>query len=278
MLIVGVMWGKGYRIRAARYEIEVVFDNVSGLEDGCNVLANGVLKGRVTSIVLHEGRVTVRAAVDKSVTLYSDYRITIESPTVMAGKVLALYPGSKTPVADVSRPLKGQPPLGVAEAVGIFESVSENVQTALHNLNALMINLNLIVGDSANRDNISGLLSNAHGAARTSNDWLRDNRDDLTESIAQLKTTLDAAELMIHNLESRMDNTFTGVDSVVTQLNSLTASLRVVMDQVNNKEGTLGKLVGDEELYLRLNRTLAEVDSLAKAIRAKGIKTHISLF
>ena len=278
ILVGGVMWGKGYRLRTARYGIEVVFDNVAGLEPGCNVLANGVMKGRVTKIVLREGHVMVRAAVDKNVTLYSDYRVTIESPTVMAGKVLALYPGSKLPPADVSKPLRGEPPLGMGEAVTIFQNISEDFSTALHNLNTLMVSLNVIVGDTMNQQNVAGLLSNAEGTARTTKEWLSENRDDLTDIVTRLKTTLDATELLVHTTEARLAATLDGVDSTTAQISDLTASLRAIADEIQREDGTVGKLLRDDGLYTRLNRTLAELDSLAKSIRTKGLRHRITFF
>lgn len=278
ILVGGIMWGKGYRLRVARYEISVLFDNVAGLEPGCNVLANGVVKGRVTNIILNEGRVTVHAAVDKNVTLYSDYRITIESPTVMAGKVLALYPGSKLPPAEVTKPLRGEPPMGMGEAVGIFQSISEDFRTALHNLNTLVVSLNVIVGDTLNQQHVSDLLTDASGTVRTSNEWLRDNRDDLTDIVLRLKTTMEATELLVHNTEAHLNSTLDGVDSTTAQITALSASLRVITDQIGRGDGTLGKLLRDDELYLRLNHTLTQLDSLSQSLRNKGLKHRITFF
>ena len=43
-------------------------------------------------------------------------------------------------------------------------------------------------------------------------------------------------------------------------------------------EGNLGKMVYDETLYLRLNNTAAQFDSLITIIRQKGMKVDIKLF
>jgi phospholipid/cholesterol/gamma-HCH transport system substrate-binding protein len=278
ILIGGIIWGKGYSLRASRYPIEVVFDNVGGLESGTNVLANGVVKGKVTDISLKGGKVFVRAVVDKSVTLFSNYRITIESPTVMAGKVLALEPGDKLPLADVARPLRGQPPLGVGEAVTIFENLSTDIQTALHNLDTLLVNLNKVAGDTANQNHVSELLADASGAARTSNEWLSENREKLTSTLTQLEGAVTAMNDLIHTTESRLQSTMNGVDSTASQISNLTTSVQGIVSQANSENGTLGKLINDPELYERMNRALGQADSLIKEIRAKGIKTHITIF
>lgn len=278
MLVGGIMWGKGYRLRAARYQITVVFDNVGGLESGSNVLANGVVKGRVGRIELREGKVYVSASVDKSVTLYKDYKITIESPTVMAGKVISLYPGSELPPADVSQSLTGESPMGVTEAVEIFESISSDFQTALINLNTLVTNLNLIAGDSANRANVAAILSDSRRVTHSTSELLAENRARLTGTVMKLDSALSHAQRLLRQTETRMDSSLTGFDAAMTEVTRLSASLRTAVEQINRGEGTMGKLVTSDELWERLNRTLAEVDSLAHSIRTKGLRNKIVLF
>jgi phospholipid/cholesterol/gamma-HCH transport system substrate-binding protein len=278
MLVGGIIWGKGYRLRTSRYAIEVVFDNVSGLEAGANVLANGVTKGRVTNIILREGEVWVGAKVDKNVTLYSDCRITIESPTVMAGKVLAIYPGHKMPLADLSKPLKGIPPLGVGEVMTIFESVTNDLQSVLHNVNTLVTNLNRVAGDTINQEHLSSLLASADNVARTSDEWLTENRAQLSETLDRLETAIVEAEALVSTTQSRLGVTLAGVDSATAQINALALSLRELTDKINSDQGTVGKLLTDDELYNRLNHALAEIDSLSKSLRTQGLRTRIRIF
>jgi phospholipid/cholesterol/gamma-HCH transport system substrate-binding protein len=278
MLVGGIMWGKGYRLKATRYHITVVFENVGGLENGANVLCNGVVQGQVSNVRLADGKVLVDAAINKNVVLYSDYRATIESPTVMSGKVLSFMPGSKMPRADISQPLKGENPFGMGEAVAVFEKVSDDFQTALHNVNTLVVNLNLIVGDSANRKNVAGVLSNANNAAQTTNEWLTENRARITMTLSELDSTLKTAHRLIRTVESRMNGTLDAADSAAVQITALSSSLHGLVEKMARGEGTVGKLITNDELYQRLNKTLASVDSLTNYIRVHGINTHIKLF
>lgn len=117
ILVGGIMWGKGFRLQAKRYNFTVMFKNTGGLEDGANVLANGVVKGHVTDIEFNEGFVKVSATIDKDVTIYSDYAVTIEAPTVMAGQVLNVTTGTMQPQIDVTQPLQGTDPQGMSTIV-----------------------------------------------------------------------------------------------------------------------------------------------------------------
>jgi len=278
IVIGGIIWGKGYSLRTARYAIVVQFDNVGGLEPGSNVLANGVVQGRVTDIDLQQGKVLVRAAVDKSVVLYSDYRITIESPTVMAGKALALYPGGVEPLADVTQVLRGQTPLGVGDAVIIFEEVSSDLRTALHNLNALLVNLNQVAGDTVNQQNIRSLLSDSRQAAQTTNEWLADNRERLTGILTEIEATVHALQSTVETQNARLTSTLTSADSAAARLAELSAAIHELVERAQDPSTTAGKLLSDDELYLRLNKTLAEADSLIRDIRLKGLRNRIVLF
>jgi phospholipid/cholesterol/gamma-HCH transport system substrate-binding protein len=277
-LVAGIMWGKGYSLRSSRYHIEVVFDNVGGLENGANVLANGVVKGKVASIRLEGGKVYVEASIDKNVTLYSDYQITVESPTVMAGKALSIIPGSKPPLADVNHTLQGENPVGMTEAVHVFQTIASDVQVTLRDLDSLIVNLNKVASDSTTRVGITSLVNSASEVAKTSNEWLIKNRERLTHTVTLAESTLVTVKDLTQNTAQRLNGTLTGVDSATAQLADLAASARQTVAMINRGEGTIGKVLTDSSLYVRLNKTLAEVDSLAREIRTKGMKQKIVLF
>ncbi len=278
ILIGGIMWGKGFSLRAKRYVIEVMFDNVGGLEPGANVLANGVVKGRVKRILLQEGKVTVVASVDKTVTIYSDYKITVESPTVMAGKALSINPGEKLPPADITRPLSGVSSLGMTEAVETFQVISTDLQVVMRDLDTLLVNLNRVAADSMTRYNITNTLSEINELARQTNSWVKANSAGMTSAVKQLDATLNAAREMVQSGDSPLNRTLVSADSAAQRLSALSGSLQNLVGKLNGGEGSAGKLINDDEFYFKLNHMISEVDSLARSIRTKGMKQRIVLF
>jgi phospholipid/cholesterol/gamma-HCH transport system substrate-binding protein len=277
ILVVAIMWAKGFSLKVRQYDITVIFDNVQGLESGSNVLANGVEKGRVHEIRLSEGRVIVKASIDKDVKLFTDYKVTVESPTLLAGKVLSIYPGHVAPYANTDEILEGSPTLGMTEAVEIAKDLSGDLKMTIQNLNILLVSLEEVVGDSVNQANIAGAVAESRDVARLSGEWLRENRGNLTAVLDRMEATFAAAETLLAVTGPQLSSTMIQVDSTMVQLTAVSASLHRVLGSLEGDQSTAGKLLHDDELYQRLNRVLASMDSLATEVRGRGLKMRHSL-
>ena len=278
ILVGGIIWGKGYRLSSNRVPIYVQFNSVGGLEAGANVLANGVVKGRVKEIDFRDGSIMVGAAIDKEVKIYSDYTVVIEAPTVMAGNVLSIYTGSVPPLADTESPLVGQDAMGMAEMLNRVQNFAGKVEESLGHLNALLINMNKLVGDTANQANVAGLLAEATATARQTNQLLADNQQQIEESLDKLDAILTNTKSISETADARLATTIDGVDSAMTALTTVAGDMRGFLKLMESEEGTMGKLLHDDELYIRLNETLAEVDSLSERMRKKGLPLKLKFF
>jgi phospholipid/cholesterol/gamma-HCH transport system substrate-binding protein len=278
ILIGGIMWGKGFRLASSRYDIQVVFTSVGGMENGANVMANGVVKGRVKAIDFRDGTILVSASIDKEVRIYSDYFITIESPTVMAGNALSIYTGTKRPEVDLAQPLRGDNPMGMSAMVQKVQDFTSKLEVTLGHLNKLLVNVNTVIGDSTNQENMNTLLAEATESARQTRMMLSENRQQIRESLDKLDTILETTAGISETANARLSGTMDGIDSAMVAITSLADDLRAFVSRLENEDSTIGKLLTDDELYIRLNQTLAEVDSLSVSIRTKGMRQKIVLF
>jgi hypothetical protein len=196
----------------------------------------------------------------------------------MAGKALSLLPGSKLPPADITTTLQGDNPVGMTEAVHVFQTIAGDVQTALRDLDTLLVNLNIVAADTTTRKSITSLVNNAGEVAKTSNEWLLENRARLTNTVTQAESTLVAVRSLSQNAASRLNGTLSGVDTAVARMTELAGAAHQTIDMINQGKGTVGKVITDSTLYVHLNHTLSEIDSLAQSIRTKGMKQRIVLF
>ncbi|MCB9366982.1 MAG: MCE family protein [Calditrichaeota bacterium] len=278
ILISGIIWGKGYQLRASRYVFSVDFKNAGGLEKGANVMANGVIKGRVKDIEFRDGFVRVTADLDDEVKIYSDYFATIESPTVMAGQALSIYTGTTPPFANISVPLNGTDPQGVGAMIGKLQDFSARLESTLSRLDSVLVDVHVVLGDTGNQASLKSVMSNAAGVTEQSNELLRENRKVLEASLEDLRATLASARELSEKLNGRSDSTLAGVDSAMASLTAAGEQVRVLIGRINAGEGTVGKLFTQDDLYIKLQESLTEIDSLSHHLRTKGMRQKIVLF
>jgi len=278
MVIGGIMWGKGYRLNAKRYEVSVLFTNTGGLEKGANVMANGVVKGRVHSIDFQQGFVRVEARLDDDVVLFDDFIATIESPTMMAGQVLSFHTGKSGRRLTNYIDLNGTNPMSMSETMEKIKDFAGRIETTLNRLDSVLIDAHAVMGDTANQQNLAKLMTNAAGVAEQSNDMLRDNREKLDQSLSDLRIAMANARELTESLNNRSDGTLAKVDSALTELTGVAGEVRTLVANLNSPEGSVGKIIHDDEFYQRLNATLQEVDSLSYHLRTVGLRHKIVFF
>lgn len=75
------------------YEVDALFNSVTGLKNGAAVEVAGVEVGRVKAINLKEDQALVRLVVQNGTKLYSDTIASIKTRGIIGEKYLALSPG-----------------------------------------------------------------------------------------------------------------------------------------------------------------------------------------
>lgn len=85
--------GKLEVIGADRYEVQAVFNSVSGVKPGSAVEIAGVEVGRVQDVRLNEDRAVITLAVREGVTLYDDTIASIKTRGIIGEKFVSLSPG-----------------------------------------------------------------------------------------------------------------------------------------------------------------------------------------
>lgn len=66
--------------------------------------------------------------------------------------------------------------------------------------------------------------------------------------------------------QASLAQVFQGASDVLVQFNSVGKQLQELMDNINKGQGTIGKILHDDSLYVNLNRTVLEAQDLVKEI------------
>lgn len=299
-----VYWGynfiQGSNVFKQTAFYKVRYDNVGGLKTSTPVRINGVQVGRVATVKnqMDEQNVLVELDIKPGLNIPKDTRAYILNETFMGQQAVELkydVPCSGTDCAQPGDYLIGenlsvlastvdqeefkvylsefqrtvlslldsiQQRVTGSEAEGPLANTIRDMETTMGNLKSATGQLNGLLYES--KDDIAGTLSNAEVVtASLANNNERIERillstDSFTRQLSavDLKQTVDELSKTISALKAaiaKVDQTFTGINSVV--------------DNLENGEGTLGKLLQDPELYHELATLSAKADSLINDIQ-----------
>ncbi len=281
----------------------VYFDDVGGLSVGAEVRVSGIRAGKVTDILLEEGRVRVVFSVEEKFRIFRNASAQIGTLGLMGDKYLAIDPGdppagelsegeeigSAEGVADTDRLIRELTRTAegfrlVAENLNsILEENRETLRSAIENLNELTVVLNTIARE--NRENLRSLIAQMNALTENLNRTLpsaiasveklseelrgiaNENREDIRALVANLRSISDDLRgdlpALVENLNSLAENlntvvsenredlraTLRNLSEVTDRLKRSSRRLDSILSRIEKGEGTLGKLVTDDELY-----------------------------
>ena len=271
------------------YNVDVVFDNVAGLNKYSSVQIAGVEVGRVEDILLKDGKALVRLRITPSVTLEKDVSAAIKTRGVLGDKYIEIKPGTRGMAAlepgeqirnverqaDIDRLLNQISAIAddVKTVSGTLSNVlggqagQDSIGGILENMQALTRNINSLV--VSNEATIRSMLLNAQELTKNLNRVVVQNDDKVGEVIENLRGASREMEKTFASFSQIADEVNRGEGTIgqlmkdnttITNLNKTLASLQEVSDKINQGKGTLGKLVNDEETVNNLNQSLSGIN------------------
>jgi len=124
--------------------------------------------------------------------------------------------------------------------------------------------------------NITATVANLDKVSASMASFLNNNSKDMSNAIGNLARGSQKFDALMDSNKTSIGTSIQNIGKVSTRLDTVSSSLQVIIKQIENKQGTLGKMVNDTTLYNNLNHTLARIDSLAKQIKDEGL--DIDLF
>ncbi len=296
----GFQWSKGMT-----YTVYVTFPDVAGVTVNDLVRVAGVDVGRVTGIELRHNMGRLALSINKDVPLYRDATAKVKTYGLIGDRYISVDPGheERAPIPPggeirASEPTEDLDALvhklnGIAgdlkqvtdtiktvfggeqgeialrtvldntrelsdQLVRTVKDNQEHFQTLTHHLSTLTGELSGMVAENreAIRRTITALPATAEqlqGITRDTNDLLRTHKEDLSHMLSQLKVASERLDAALKNVEE-------------------------VTRKINEGEGSLGRLLNDEELYTEAKNTIKEARHLIEDMREQApISAFISV-
>lgn len=278
ILIFTMLWGKSVGIAQNYYRMNVFFEDVTGLEKGARVLVNGIPKGKVVNLSLRKKGVIAEIALTKDVELCSDAYAYLESPDLMAERVIAINPGNSPTPFPQDKYIPGQKSFSYNRMFSSVDDIGEKLIAALVEIQSTAATLNSLMSDSLFLKNLNNSMSNLSDATSSLKEVIETSQPKIDSALININLAGSQIVDLVNRHSPNIDTLFINLACLSTELHNMADVAGVLSQTLKNDRSTVGKLIHQDDLYVEIQRVTANLDSLISEIRRKGIKTHITLF
>jgi len=260
-----------------------VYKDVGGLQVGTAVTINGLVVGNVTDVKFKDqsGNLVVTLFVRSDFNFSKKSAAELYDTGIIGGKGIQIKP-----VFDGSAMVKSGDTLPNSTQMGLTQLLQKQltplqrkVEGAVTNADSLLMNVNEILDDKAKTDlrqTLSGLNTTVASFQRSAdvlNRILNTNEGKLEGSLKNFEAlTSNFAKLSDSLNNAGLGRTLASLESTISNLNSL-------MMRIERGDGTLGKMMNDEELFVNLNNASRELDLLLQDFRLNPKRyVNVSVF
>jgi len=260
-----------------------VYKHVGGLQPGTQVSINGFNVGNVNNITFknRSGDLLVTFSVDSNFEFSKNSTAELYDTGIIGGKGIQINPVfDGAPFAQSGDTLLSNIKPGLTDLLQQkLAPLQTKIELAVSNADSLLINFNEVLDEETKRslrESIKGLnvtVQSFQSSAATLNTLLTDNKTKLDSSITNINTiTTNFSVLSDSIAQVGLTNTIRNLEATISNLDKMLA-------KIEQGDGTLGKLVNDEELYHNLTEASKELDLLLQDFRLNPKRyVNVSVF
>lgn len=276
---------RGVDIFNREIEVSSRFDDLEGLVESAPVYIKGYKAGKVSDVSYspEDSGFTVTCSISKEFAVPVDSRMVIYGVDIMGGKGIRIDLGESEQVVPDGGILQGDCEADMLSSLadGLTPLLSK-VNTTLDSLAVTVSSVNQTLSEQ-NRISISntlrhlemtmaevsGIAEGLGGRSEQINAFV----DDLGDIADRIVVLTEKADTLVGNLA--------GITGSVSEadIRELVSSFKMLLENINDPDGTVGKLLVDDSVYDSLDSLLSDVDSLVNKIQENPRKyIKISVF
>ncbi len=294
------IWGysflKGKNFLASTNNYYAFYEQVGGLIESGHVMMSGYKVGYVDDIRFMDDlkHIRVRLSVDKRFVLPEGTVARIIGADIMGTKAVELIPGNRegrlkagdTLIPDIEPNLTEEIRLQIMPLKTRAEDMMANMDSVLIIFQSLL-DQEFRENFAASIDNMSGTISSLQRSVYAVDKLLNEEDSRFNNIMSNLESVsgnfADSNEdinKMLNNFAAISDSLAQSeLLSTIDNLNNVLGELNQVMEGVNRGDGSLGKLISDEDLYNNLESATKNLDLLLLDLKDRpGRYVNFSIF
>ncbi|WP_118194856.1 MlaD family protein [Albibacterium indicum] len=291
ILVLGYSFLKGNDVFTSENTYYATYDQVDGLTVSKPVFVNGYQIGRVSGLTLRStGDILTEFKIDKKYDIPENTIARIASTDLLGSKAIVFELGNASTYADNGDTLRADIQQNIMDKV---EPVQKKAEAVFLMLDSVLTSINNTVNPDFQRnvnrslasiantlqtlENTAGQVDGMVGAEKSKISGILTNLESISKNMEQNNTRISA---VFANMETITDNaakldfteTMAKADKAVADLQSITNNL-------NQGDGSLGKLLNDDSLYNNLEDASKSLDKLIVDMKENPKRyLHFSVF
>ena len=271
VLFLGVNFLKGLNILEINRNFYAKYDNVGGLKIGNSVYMNGYQVGNVSNIDLlpnQRKELLVTISINKNFDIPINTNCKIVNQDLMGTKSINLVLGNNDQLAEVGDTLISSIEGSLQDEVSAqILPLKIKTEELISSIDSVMIIITAILNKDARKNLSNSLQSLDETFALMSQtmikvDMIVDQNDERISSIVQnLEENNSEITNILRNFSDISD------DIAKANIEELLISLGETSKKINDSQGSLGLLINDDDLYLNLEKSSKELESLINDIK-----------
>ena len=271
VLFLGVNFLKGLNILEINRNFYAKYDNVGGLKIGNSVYMNGYHVGMVSNIDLltnERKELLVTISINKNFDIPINTNCKIVNQDLMGTKSINLVLGNNDQLAEVGDTLISSIEGSLQDEVSAqILPLKIKTEELISSIDSVMIIITAILNKDARKNLSNSLQSLDETFALMSQtmikvDMIVDQNDERISSIVQnLEENNSEITNILRNFSDISD------DIAKANIEELLISLGETSKKINDSQGSLGLLINDDDLYLNLEKSSKELESLINDIK-----------
>ncbi|MBP7310187.1 MAG: MCE family protein [Candidatus Cloacimonetes bacterium] len=276
VMIFGYLWMSNKITTKSQRDLQISFDDVQGLEVGDKVMYRGMEAGRVKKLQTKSDQILVTVRVLSGIELLEGSRFQVWDSSLMGGKVLLIVPGEGPGKLNTAITQFGEAPEGMMDLISRASTTLAELQITMESMKS----------PGGLNDKVNSLVNNADQTVVSAKKLTDSIERDLGRTIERIDLLVTEVNSVVKENRSPLQLTLKEAPGLLSNINGTLDSLRVLSgslaqstEALNNGEGTAAKLLQDDELYVRMLKSLENLEILVQDIKANPKKyVKFSLF
>jgi phospholipid/cholesterol/gamma-HCH transport system substrate-binding protein len=286
ILILGFNFLKGRNLTERNDLIFSVFPNIKGLQVSNPVYIKGLQVGKISE--MHEKDNNLSGIV-VAINLNKDINIPVNSKAIINSDLLGSN-SLEIMMGNSSQYIKDGDTLQSTAKVGVMTEITESLNPAIANVNKTLTSLDVLIRqlsavlDPNTQGNLQSIIANLTSTSRQLERLMAaqsqslantiDNVETLTGTLAKNSGKIDST---LGNLQRTTQNLANAdIEETLQSVSRTMNKLEQTINTINSKNGSVGMLLNDRQLYNEIRMTNRSLTTLLDDIRVNP-KRYVSI-